>query len=159
MRINVTWVLKHSPPLTNAQGHKKLTADNLLLARGLLVTGTVGGYWMRLMISFFALSLLGAVAQSGCNSAEQKNKNVGPIVASSPGTTAPAPVASDGARRVTVAEAKEMLDKNEAVIIDVRNQASYDTAHIRGAKLIPEAEILNHIDELPKNKLIITYCS
>jgi len=112
---------------------------------------------MRLIISFFALSLLGALAQSGCNSAEQKNKNAGTIVSSSPATTAPAP--SDGARRVTVAEAKEMLDKNEAVIIDVRNQASYDTAHIRGAKLIPEAEVLNHIDELPKNKLIITYCS
>jgi len=26
-------------------------------------------------------------------------------------------------------------------------------------KLIPEAEVVNHIDELPKNKLIVTYCS
>ena len=112
---------------------------------------------MRLIISFFALSLLGALAQSGCNSAEQKNRNSVPVVASSPGVVAPAP--SDGARRVTVAELKEMLDKNEAVVIDVRNQASYDTSHIKGAKLIPEGEILNHLDELPKNKLIVTYCS
>ena len=57
---------------------------------------------MRLIISFFALSLLGALAQSGCNSAEQKNRNSVPVVASSPGVVAPAP--SDGARRVTVAE-------------------------------------------------------
>jgi rhodanese-related sulfurtransferase len=52
-----------------------------------------------------------------------------------------------------------MLARNEAVVIDVRNQASFDVGHIRGAKLIPEAEVVNHIDELPKNKLIVTYCS
>jgi len=109
---------------------------------------------MRLIIAFFALSLLGAVAQSGCNSAEQKNKNISSV----PSTPA-APAPSDGARRVTVAELKEMLDKDEAVVIDVRNQSSYDMGHIRGSKLIPEAEILNHINELPKNKLIVTYCS
>jgi predicted sulfurtransferase len=98
---------------------------------------------------------LGAVAQSGCNSAEQRNKSASPVNASAP--VAPAP--SDGARRVTVAELKDLLDKNEAVVIDVRNQSSYDMGHVRGSKLIPEAEILNHLDELPKNKLIVTYCS
>ena len=111
---------------------------------------------MRLIISFLALSLLGAVVQSGCNSAEQRNKNISQVNASAP-PVAPAP--SDGARRVTVAELKDLLDKNEAVVIDVRNQSSWDMGHIRGAKLIPEAEIANHLDELPKNKLIVTYCS
>ena len=111
---------------------------------------------MRLIISFLALSLLGALAQSGCNSADQRNRNT------SPGTVSGQPVAaapSDGARRVTVAELKDLLDKDEAVVIDVRNQASYDMGHVRGARLIPEAEIGNHLDELPKNKLIVTYCS
>ena len=107
---------------------------------------------MRLVISFFVLSLLGALAQSGCNSAEQKNK--GPIAVASP--AAPAP---DGARRVTVSELQDLLAKNQAVVIDVRNEASYNAGHVHGARLIPEAEILNHIDELPKNKLIVTYCS
>ena len=110
---------------------------------------------MRLVISFLALSLFGALAQSGCNSAEQRNKNSAPVATSAP--VAPAP--NDGARRVTVAELKDLLDKNEAVVIDVRNQSSYDMGHIRGAKLIPEAEVVNHLDELPKNKLIVTYCS
>ena len=111
---------------------------------------------MRLIISFLALSLFGALAQSGCNSAEQRNRNGSTVTSSAP-PVAPAP--SDGARRVTVAELKDLLDKNEAVVIDVRNQASYDMGHVRGAKLIPEAEIGNHLDELPKNKLIVTYCS
>ena len=109
---------------------------------------------MRLIASFFALSLLGALAQSGCNSTEQKNRNTAPLAAATP-----AAPASDGVRRVTTTELKDFLDRNEAVVIDVRNEASFNAAHIRGAKLIPEAEITNHLDELPKNKLIVTYCS
>ena len=107
---------------------------------------------MRLIISFFVLSLLGAFALSGCNSAEQKNK--GPIAIASP--AAPAP---DGARRITVSELKDLVAKNQAVVIDVRNEASYNSGHIRGSKLIPEADLPNHLNELPKDKLIVTYCS
>lgn len=111
---------------------------------------------MRLILSFFVISLLATLAQSGCNSAEQKNKNSGVVTSASPSAL---PAATDGARRVTTTELKDLLAKNEAVVIDVRNEASYNASHISGAKLIPEAEILNHIDELPKNKLIVTYCS
>ena len=109
---------------------------------------------MRLVISFFVLSLLGAVAQSGCNSAEQKNRTQ-PIAATSP--VAPAP--EDGARRITTTELQDLLAKNQAVVIDVRNEASYNAGHVRGAKLIPEADLPNHLSELPKDKLIVTYCS
>jgi rhodanese-related sulfurtransferase len=52
-----------------------------------------------------------------------------------------------------------MVKEGTAVVIDVRTQDSYDIAHIPGAKLIPSGEILNHVNELPKDKLIITYCS
>jgi 3-mercaptopyruvate sulfurtransferase SseA len=66
---------------------------------------------------------------------------------------------ADGARRVTIAELEELVKENKAVVIDVRSQDSYDAGHIPGAKLIPAGEIVNHINELPKDKLIITYCS
>ena len=54
---------------------------------------------------------------------------------------------------------KAMMDNNEVAVIDVRNEASYNAGHIKGAKLIPEADILKHIDELPRDKTIVTYCS
>jgi hypothetical protein len=117
-------------------------------------TVRTGGLSMRLIISFLALSLLGAVAQSGCNSAEQKNKS-GPVAIASPA----APVPNDGVRRVTTAELQDLLAKNQAVVIDVRTESSYNAGHIRGARLIPEADIPNHLSELPKDKLIVTYCS
>ena len=110
---------------------------------------------MRFTLSFLVISLLAALAQSGCNSADQKGKSTGAVTSTSPAGPAPA----DGARRVTINELKNLLENNEAVAIDVRNEASYNASHIAGARLIPEAEILNHVNELPKNKLIVTYCS
>ena len=113
---------------------------------------------MRLIISFLAIAVLALGVLTACNSAEWRNARTSPVApVGAPPPPAPAP--SDGARRVTVAELKDLMAKNEAVVIDVRNEASYNVGHIRGAKLIPEAEVVNHLDELPRNKLIVTYCS
>lgn len=65
----------------------------------------------------------------------------------------------DGARRVTIDEMESLVKEGKAVVIDVRSQDAYDAGHIPGAKVIPAGEILNHLSELPKDKLIITYCS
>jgi 3-mercaptopyruvate sulfurtransferase SseA len=110
---------------------------------------------MRLLIYFLTVVLVGLGVLTACNSAEKKTAGTSPAAA----TPATAPPPADGARRVTVAELKDMLAKNEAVVIDVRNEASYNAAHIKGARLIPENEVINHLDELPRNKLIVTYCS
>jgi 3-mercaptopyruvate sulfurtransferase SseA len=113
---------------------------------------------MRLIFSFLAIAVMSLVVLTACNSAEWRNARTSPVAAASPGAPAP-PVVADGARRVTVPELKDLLAKNEAIVLDVRNQSSYDAGHIRGARLIPEAEVLNHVAELPKDKLIVTYCS
>lgn len=107
---------------------------------------------MRSLISFLAVALFAMVVLTACNSAEWKN-------AKSAAPPASVPTPADGVRRVTVDELKEMLANNQAVVIDVRNQASYDAGHVKGSRLIPEAEVKNHSDELPKDKLIVTYCS
>jgi predicted sulfurtransferase len=110
---------------------------------------------MRLISSSLAIGILGLVVLTACNSAEQKTMGSKPVAATNPAATAP----SDGVRRVTPAELHDLLAKNQAVVIDVRNEASYNAGHIRGARLIPEAEVANHASELPKDKLIVTYCS
>jgi len=110
---------------------------------------------MRLIISFLAIAAMALGVLTACNSAEWRNAKTLPVSPSS----APAPVTADGARRVTVTELKDLLAKDEAIVLDVRNQTSYDAGHIRGARLIPESEVVNHVDEFPRNKLIVTYCS
>ena len=51
------------------------------------------------------------------------------------------------------------MKDGKAVVIDVRNQAAYDMGHIPGSRLIPAGEILNHVNDLPRDKMIVTYCS
>jgi 3-mercaptopyruvate sulfurtransferase SseA len=111
---------------------------------------------MRRNFLYPAIILLGALVFASCNSADSKVKALSQKTDKKP---APETTYADGARRITVAELQEMLKNGEAAVFDVRNEASYDAGHIPGAKLIPADQILNHIDELPKNKLIVTYCS
>lgn len=65
----------------------------------------------------------------------------------------------DGVRRITPIEAREALDKGKAIIIDVRGDASYDAGHVKGARSIPVDAIGSRVSELPRDKMIITYCS
>ncbi|HKO42913.1 MAG TPA: rhodanese-like domain-containing protein [Pyrinomonadaceae bacterium] len=106
---------------------------------------------MRLF-SVLAIALLGLAVLAGCNSNEQSRSSraAGAPAAPSPG---------DGVRRVTVPELQEMVKKGEAFIVDVRTEDAYNTAHIRGAKLIPLNDVEKRAGEFPRDKIIVTYCS
>ena len=66
---------------------------------------------------------------------------------------------ADGARRITIEELESLMKNDEVYLIDVRSQAAYDVGHLPGSRLIPAGEILNHVNELPRDKMIVTYCS
>jgi 3-mercaptopyruvate sulfurtransferase SseA len=102
---------------------------------------------------YFAVIVAAAVVFAACNALD-KTANTKP--AQLPGSDT---VYADGARRVTADEMDTMVKNGQAIIVDVRNQAAYDLGHIPGAKLIPAGEIVNHLNELPRDKMIITYCS
>ena len=108
---------------------------------------------MRFLIPVMAV-LLAVTALTACNSREQT-----PKISSASTATSPAPPPADNARRITPAELKEEISRNDVVIIDVRSEAAYKQGHIKGARLIPANEILAHVDELPRDKMIVTYCS
>ncbi|MFN0148590.1 MAG: rhodanese-like domain-containing protein [Dehalococcoidia bacterium] len=50
--------------------------------------------------------------------------------------------------RITVAEAKEKLDKGEAVMVDVRNPEEYVEVHAAGVRLIPVNTVLGEIKQI-----------
>ena len=107
---------------------------------------------MRLL-TFSVTGLALALLLTACNAIHSKNNQ-----AQSAPTPASTPYA-DGARRVTIAELEAMMKDGKAFVVDVRTQDSFNAGHIPGARLIPSGEILNHIKELPTDKLIVTYCS
>ena len=73
--------------------------------------------------------------------------------------TAPSGAAQNEARRISVAEAREALANGTAVLVDVRGSESFQAEHAKGALSIPLSDIAGRAGELPKDKLIITYCT
>ena len=69
---------------------------------------------------------------------------------------------TDGSyQQITQEEAKEMIDSQEVIILDVREQSEYDSGHIPGAVLLP----VGAIDEdtaaevIPeKDSTVLVYC-
>lgn len=61
--------------------------------------------------------------------------------------------------RINIGEAEAAANRGEAVFLDVRQPVAYSAGRIKGAILMPEAEIPSRAATLPKDKKIITYCS
>ena len=113
---------------------------------------------MRLKFAFSFLILGTALILISCNGVGDIGKNNVP----KPAPTAPAATQTtyaDGVRRVTPNELEAMMKNGEVFVADVRNQSMWDAGHISGAKLIPVGEVANRVNEFPRNKLIVTYCS
>ncbi|HEU4477118.1 MAG TPA: redoxin family protein [Pyrinomonadaceae bacterium] len=71
----------------------------------------------------------------------------------------PPAVPSDGVRRITVNELHDAVVRGEAVVLDVRPESQYKAGHIQGTLWIPDNEISKRYNEVPRDKLIATYCS
>ncbi len=61
--------------------------------------------------------------------------------------------------RVTLKETQSLLEKGQAVLIDIRDSSAYDQSHAVGALLFPESEIGTRLSELPRDKQLILYCT
>jgi len=107
---------------------------------------------MRLKYIYFLMLLAAAMGLVSCNAVDTPKGKL-PIDMSA------YPVYPDGARRVTTAELETLIKEGRAFVVDVRSQDSFDAGHIPGSTLIPSGQILNHAFELPRDKVIVTYCS
>jgi predicted sulfurtransferase len=106
---------------------------------------------------WFVIMMLGGAgvaSLAACNSNEtllsQKPINMTPPSASPP---------ADNARRITADELHKLWEKNDVVIIDTRAEVAYKQEHIKGSVSMPTGTVLDHLNELPRNKLIAAYCT
>ncbi len=86
------------------------------------------------------IGLLIVIVLSGCTATKEENKIM--------------------YNKITAEEAKEMIDTQEVIILDVRTKEEFKEKHIEGALLIPDYELANVAkSKLPdKNKKILVYC-
>jgi len=64
-------------------------------------------------------------------------------------------------RQITQEEAKEMMDTQEVILLDVREQDEYDGGHIPGAVLLPVGSITSDTAAavIPKtDSVVLVYC-
>lgn len=64
--------------------------------------------------------------------------------------------------RVTVDEVKERMDRGEAfTFVDTRNPQAWGeaTTKLPGAIRVPADEVKQHLDEIPHDRTVITYCT
>lgn len=112
---------------------------------------------MRLKTIYSAIILVAAVILAACHGADT-------VMHPNPGNANTAPAGpetthADGARRITTGELETLMKEGKAYVVDVRSQDSYDMGHIPGSRLIPAGLISQRINDLPRDKMIVTYCS
>ena len=110
-------------------------------------------------ISLLSLTaILALVIVTACNSRQAQltqlpaapNQTPQPSVAQNP---------AEKARRIKAEDLHELWEKGNVLIVDTRSEPAFKQDHIKGAILIPAGEVGNHIDELPRDKMIVTYCT
>ena len=88
-----------------------------------------------------------------------------PSTTAATATTATAPVAPqpqgdrNSVQRMAVEDLRAKLNRNEVTVVDVRDAASFNARHIPGAINVPFASVEAMLDQIPKDKPIVTYCT
>lgn len=115
---------------------------------------------MRLSALLTSALLLFAVwTQTACNKRDRSESRAGANTQTTQTPTTQAAPPQDGVRRISISELQEALEKGLAVVVDVRGSVEYKLGHIKGALSVPLGLIARQLNELPKDKLIVTYCA
>ena len=115
---------------------------------------------MRRTVTTIAACLLVA----GLASAQMKKdapqaSRPAPAPSAAPLQVAGAKAGDDTIRLISRDDAFKLYQQNKAVFIDVRSGEQFALGHIKGAINIPGSQIITRFREVPRNKVIITYCA
>ena len=99
----------------------------------------------KLIFVMGLLLIMGSVIMLGCGNGEDEGEKI-PVVEP---------------ERISLDDFEDLLDsQTDIVIVDTRSLMSYELGHIPGAISVPYPdEIRARYQELPRDKMIIFYCS
>lgn len=61
---------------------------------------------------------------------------------------------------ITMRQLENMIDSHKDIfLLDVRNRASYEMCHVKGAVNIPYNELDGELESLPEDRTIVCYCA
>ena len=115
---------------------------------------------LLLVAAIAAGVLLSCAQQQNSNSSTSSRQPTPPRASQSVSNTNGHDHAAESAvPRINVMEAQAAVNRGEAVLLDVRQPPAYNAGRIKGAILMPEAEIPSRAGALPRDKKIIKYCT
>lgn len=80
-----------------------------------------------------------------------------PVTTAQPQATGSIPY--PGVPRISLQDTQRKIASGEAILIDVRSREKYENGHAQGAISIPETEVSRRLDEFPRDRDIILYCT
>lgn len=84
----------------------------------------------------------------------------GTSATNAPVATPPRPAGDPSSvQRIAVEDLRAKLNRNEVTVIDVRDATAFNARHIPGAINVPFASVEAMLDQIPKDKPIVTYCT
>lgn len=121
--------------------------------KGSFAGGLIAGGVVAAIAAYFLL------ARPGTGPAD-RSESTAPLAA----TTSVAPIdfsaaALSGVERISPDGLKDLMDRGEAAIIDVRDIDTFKAGHIPGALQIPLQYVAGETQYFPRDKKLITYCT
>lgn len=101
-------------------------------------------------LTFCAVMALGSCQRSGSSLAPGDRPDA---------SASAAALTGKDVRLLAVGELRDLLEKGEAILVDVRTETQYREGHIKGALLLPREQLAARLRELPEGKLIVSYCA
>ena len=104
----------------------------------------------RIVLTLILLMMLGTAVACGGTTAT--------TTSAEPNVSADLTEVLDLADTIDVATVASVKDRDDVVVLDVREQWEYDEGHIPGVTLIPMGEVANRLSEIPTDKSVIVTC-
>jgi hypothetical protein len=118
--------------------------------------GEGGSLLIPIVVGVVFIAIAAALIVSIENSADSPGSVVDNPTAQAQATRQ---IPNPGVPRISVDETRQKLEAGQLLLVDVRSKGAYDQAHIAGAISIPEEEMAERLDELPREEEIVLYCT
>lgn len=62
-------------------------------------------------------------------------------------------------KRLPPGKLRTLREQKQAAVVDVRSREEFDAGHVQGARHIPLDELPTRVNELPRDRPVVTYCN